>query len=274
MTSKWISRNIFEQKLSGHYKLRFRRQIKIQFILLAILNFSLGWVGFFSWFFVYEKTIKYSDDFNLKVYLPSGTVFIYVELFHNQNVLKYTKSINYKQLKGKTKNLKLSNLSPYDEKDGKPYYPAGEIAANYFQDVILLEGLEIEQDNIASSRDMKVIGITDYKPDEIEIPMGWSKKTNEGSKALNFNGKPNGLPILNQRFVNWLQISTFLPTKKLWGKVNVENEGDYNLIVKSVANYRKHILIAQSSWLGPRNTYAIFAYMKIAIICIITALLL
>ena len=269
MLRNWIIKNIFEQKLGGRYRSEIGMIKPVRLLICGIILLMMATTMLFTSIGVFEKTIKYSEDVSQTIFLPQGKIYIYVDLYYYQNVLKYSKSINFDQLKGETKNLNLIKLEPYDKKNGLPYYPAGKIAATYLQDKIEIEGLDIEQDEIAADGDKKLIGITDYSSKNIQIPKNWTKNTNKGTKALNFTDEKSNLPILNARFVNWVRISLFAPVKKLWGIVNVENAGDYNLNVKSLSDFDKRLYFAKCTWFGLRNILAVVIIYIIGTFCVL-----
>lgn len=221
---------------------------------------------------IFKKEISYSDDTVQSIELPAKKLYMYIEVDFNQANTKYSKSISYPQLKGETKDLDATE--PLTKKGYKVYYPAGEVANSYFQDNITLETLNIKQTKLTFHVDLKRIGITKYSPDEIIIPPKWTENTNKGTKALNFEGEPNGLPILNERFINWISISIFSPTKKLWGVVDVKEQKKYVLNVESISDYKKKIVFTTNSWLGFQNFWLPVFFLLISLLCLITSIIL
>lgn len=265
------SKQITEQKLPGLFT-HSRPSSRFRVLLvLGILNIIFGIYAFFTYMNVSVSSIVYSDDVQSTIFLPKGTSYIYISLDGvYQNYLSYTKSINYSQLSGKTENLSLSNTKPFDFLDDLPYYPAGAIPATYFQDQITIDGLEIQTENLVRNSELNLIGTTEYLPDQIAIPENWTTETNKGTVPLNTN-EDSGLPILNERFINWVNLSTFPYFKKLWGIVDVEQEGNYNLSVISTYPFasKKEIYIAEKSLLGLPNYRAVVTIMAIGVIAIL-----
>lgn len=269
-----MQESIFSQNLDGVYIKRRPSKCNKKIMALAIINLALAFSSLYCYYNTKTTNIPYIDNTQSTVFLPKGTSYIYISLEGiYQNYLSYTKSINYSQLKGKTNDLNLSSTEPFSYYKGKPYYPAGAIAATYFQDNIFIDNLEIDTDDISRGVDQNLIGFTEYTPDQIQIPMNWTNKTNIGTTPLN-TFEDSGLPILNERFVNWISLSPFSNFKKLWGKVSVEESGNYNLFIDS--NYelatKKSIFISEKSILGIPNYYAILGIMAIVVVCVLNIL--
>ena len=129
---------------------------------------------------------------------------------------------------------------------------------------------------IAWNQEKEVVGNTKYNPNKIAIPPTWNENTNEGTKALNFDKKTaTGLPILNERFVNWIYLSPFSNFKKLWGKVKIQKVGNYKLKIESEFDLcKKGILITEKTWKSCRNFYLSYGLMSIGLPCIISAIIL
>lgn len=244
------------------------------------------------------------------LYIPAGISYLYIELEGvYQNYLSYTKSISYGQLEGKADGASLSNTKPFDyayytNGNYKVYYPAGAIPATLFQDELSLmsqetgQALEIRTDGIARNSEINQIGITQYLPQEIAIPKNWTPKTGLGSYALNQpeNSLANELyskaqdssiatqqgldstilPIIDERFVNWINLSAFSSFKKLWGILDVEQAGNYDLSILS--NYKfankKSIKISEKSILGIPNYFAVFLMVLVGVSCIVSSIFL
>lgn len=262
---------ISEQKLPGLY-MKQRPALSYKTLLaLGIFNLFLGAYSLFVYTSLSVSSIPYSNDVQTTIFLPKGTSHIYIGLEGvYQNYLSYTKSINYNQLEGKTQNINLSNTKPFDFLDNLPYYPAGAIAATYFQDQIAIDGLEIQTENLVRNRELDLIGITGYSADEIAIPENWTPETNENTIPLN-TVEGSELPILNERFVNWINLSAFPYFKKFWGIVDVETAGEYNLTVDSTYEFasKKEIYIAEKSILGLPNYRAVVTMFTIGILSVL-----
>lgn len=269
----WLKRNVLEQELPGKYRRNNYLKMALKLLVFSFVNLTLGIVMFVTYANIFKVVVPYKDDIVKVINLPTGKIFLYVELDFNQANLKYIKSINYDQLKGQTTDLDLSSTEPFNKIDGKIVYPAGEVSNSYFQDKFEIENLQIVQEGIVFKEDMKRIGITGYKPGQISIPETWTSETNKNSKPLNFEGNVSGLPVLNERFINWINLSLFQPTKKLWGFVDVEEKGEFVLKVESISDYKKRIVFTKNSWLGPKNYFLPVLFIVISIFCFTTALL-
>lgn len=268
-----MQEGVFSQNLEGTYIKRRPSRCNRTILAFAIVNFALALSSAYTYLSTKTTNIQYDSDTQNTVFLPKGTNYIYISVDGiYQNYLSYTKSISFGQLKGKTANLNLSTTEPFDYNGDKPYYPAGAIAATFFQDIITIDNLEIESENISRGADKNLIGFTSYLPDQVSMPVNWTSDTNSNTTPLNtFPG--SGLPILNERFVNWITLSPFSSFKKLWGRVNVERPGEYNLMIMSKYSIatRKSVIVSEKSILGIPNYYASIGFLVVGILSILTA---
>ena len=265
----WLRRNILEQEVKGRYTTHGTIKTSFKLFLISFITLCIGLITFIFYLNINIAEFEYLDSVTGKIFLYKGKNYMYIEIDFNQANLKYIRSINYKQLKGETTDLNLDDTAPFDKRDNKPFYPAGELPASYFQDRIDVEGLDIEQENIIFEEDLKRIGITGYKAGEIEIPEYWSEDTNKGSIPLNTENVEKGLPILNERFINWIQLTLFYPTKKLWGIVNVPETKNYNVTIESKSDYDKKLIFTDNSWFGFKNLYLPITFFFISLICLL-----
>lgn len=249
-----IRDGVLRENLNGTYIKRRPSNCVKKILALSIVSLGTAFCALYSLIYVHTTDIPYVDDLKTRVYLPKGTSYLYINIDGlYQNYLSYSKSISYSQLKGKTENLKLKSTEPFDYNGKLPYYPAGAIAATYYQDEISIDGLEIETSGI--SRNTGIIGYTSYFPDEISIPINWTASTNKRATPLN-TFKQSGLPILDERFVNWVTLSAFSNFKKLWGKIEITESGNYDVVIKSrnSPGEKKSVFIAEKSILGVPDT--------------------
>lgn len=249
-----LRRQIFQQEISGTYK---RRSIPFSYRVLRTLgtvNLVMGIAAIATYFATHAVAVSYGVSGIYPISLRRGTYNIYIEISElYQNNLHYSKSISYDQLAGATRDLNLADTVPYDQRDGITVYPAGLVADSFFQDTMTIPGLTVETDDISWDANRKMIGETSYTPGEIVPPESWSPATNQGTEPLN-TVMGSGLPILNERFANWMDMASFAHFRKLWGRVHVEEAGDYELHLDSIYDLSdKKIFITQRSWLGYRN---------------------
>lgn len=267
-----MQEGIFTENLSGTYIKRRPSRCSNAILALGIVNFALFLSSIYTYLSVMTTNIPYSANTRNSVFLPKGINYMYIDLTGvYQNYMNYAKSISHRQLQGQTTNLNLSTTEPFDYNGDKPYYPAGAIAATYFQDKIDIDGLDIETEDISRGVNRDHIGMTSYQPDEISIPENWTARTNEDTEPLNtFAG--SGLPILNERFINWMQQAPFSSFKKLWGKINVERAGYYNVTIESTYDIarRKRVLFTERSILGIPNYYASACFFGVGVLSVLT----
>lgn len=250
----WIQRNVLEQKAEGRYIHTNYKQTSIKLLVVSMLSWAMGVISLITYARMFEVTLQYITSTERTVYIPSPKkkCFFYIEIDYNQNNLKYIKSISYDQLKGKVTGLHLEDLGEYGTRFGKPIYPAGQLPDSYFQDIITFKNTTVETNNIVASSDLERIGITEYDDSMIELPWNWSANTNKNAVPLNFQKGTADLPILDQRFLNWIQPSLFYPTKKLWGIIEDPPE-ELNVNVVSTSRYDKKLIFTNGSWLGFKN---------------------
>ncbi|KAI5169476.1 hypothetical protein PAEPH01_0748 [Pancytospora epiphaga] len=278
-----IWRNLYErfkdqvlrQEIDGSYKTRSAFNNWMVLGVLGIFCMVLGGISLGIYIRLQTQTINYNSNTKRRIFLTEGTYYMYIEIEQLfQNNLSYSKSINYDQIGGKTKDLNLSDCKPYDYKDGKAYYPAGLIANTYFQDIIRIEGIEIRETGISWKRENDIVKKTAYKADEIEIPESWTPETNRGSAPLN-TSEGSGLPILNERFVNWMNLSMFPHFRKLWGVMEIPKAGYYELEIESIFDLSgKKLYLTNKSWLGMRNYLLSAGLILIGIVSILLSALL
>lgn len=247
---------VLRQEIEGVYKEDRVYDARRVLVAVGLLNVALGLIALGVFAGINTQSIWYDTDRRERVFLKRGTHLLYIDIEQLfQNNLTYSKSISYDQLEGKTRDFSLKDCAPYDYVDGKPYYPAGIVANTYFQDVIRLKGLRISTEGIAWKREMGVIGKTGYRASDIAIPRDWTPSTNEGGVPLNTT-KGSGLPVLDERFVNWIYLSTFPRFRKLWGTVSVQEAGSYSLEIESIFDFsKKSLYLTEGSWLGMKNYY-------------------
>lgn len=258
---------ILRQELQGTFKSNSIDKTHVYLIVIGLVNIILGVVSFLSFYNTATAKINYSSDTIRKVYFKKGIYNMYIEIHgFYQNTLQYTKSINYDQLAGKTMDINLKDCKPYDYLNNKPYYPAGMISNTYFQDIIKIEGVKINSTDISWENQRKHIKITNYDKPEIVRLNNWTSKTNEGQVPLNTT-PGSGLPILDERYVNWIDISAFPRFRKLWGRVDINESGNYIIEINSKSDFsKKGIFFSEKNWLGIKNHCISIGLLVIGII--------
>lgn len=266
---------VLRQQIGGTYRKEDRRRECRTLFWMGLLNIALGAMYLASFLSLPTLSIPYASNTRQQIFLTKGRHNMYIEIDQLfQNNLTYTKSISYDQLKGETDDLSLSDMKPYDYVDGRPYYPAGLVANTYFQDLIRIRNADIRTTGIAWDSEKKVIGRTGYAAGDIAIPEAWTPSTNRGSVPLNTT-PASGLPILDERFVNWIYLSTFAHFRKLWGVVNVPRDGSYELDIESIFDFSgKKLYFTKGSWLGTKNYLFVGGLVLIGLSCILGSTLL
>lgn len=269
-TYDYFKRQILRQEINGQYK-RHNTALSCRILrAFGMLNILLGVISLITFASITSFHVGYSGNFSGPIYFKKGKYKMYIEIKQlYQNNLRYAKSISYDQISGKTDDLNLSDTYPYDYDGTIPYYPAGLVAHSFFQDKITIEGLDIDTEDISWGKSRRLIGITDYSPGEVAFPEGWSPTTNEGTVPLN-TYEDSGLPILNEQFANWIHLSGFSRFRKLWGKIDVPESGDYFLEIDSIFDLSsKRIFFTEMSWLGYKNYYLVAGLFGIGLISLL-----
>lgn len=249
------------QRLEGEYVKRNRSKTSKILLILSVINLGIGVSVLLNSINTHTTPIMYNDNVDELVYFKKGAYHIYLDIKGlYQNYQGYTKSISYPQLAGNiSKNLK--DTSPYDWKNGMPYYPAGAIAYTYFKDIISISNLNISVDDISLGSGRNLIGPNPYSPGSFLVPETWNEYADSNTTSLN----DSQYPILNERFVNWINLSFTSNFKKLWGRLNVEEEGVYNLNIESEYKFgnSKAILFVEKSSIGMFSYYCAYCLLFI-----------
>ncbi|ADM11747.1 Cdc50-like protein [Encephalitozoon intestinalis ATCC 50506] len=239
-----IKRHLLSQKLPGTYRSESNRNFQAIFFTLGLLNLIFGVMATLVYASLLEEIIPYTDSTSIDVYLPSGKIYLFLEMreFYQTN-LRYSKSISHPQLQGKRpKNLQAARPLAYD--DGKVIYPAGLLPNSFPHDTYEIDGVDVETDGISWESERSTMKPPSYTRDEVVSPPLWPVY--------------DDIPDLsqNERFINWIYISPFPSFRKLWGVANVETEGTYKLNITSIFPYgKKRVCLLQSSVIGPKNYF-------------------
>jgi len=272
-TYNYFRNQILRQNISGEYQKRRSSNVARIFFINGIFNISTGLIALYHFSKMSIVSIPYSSDLNTVIPLKQGKQYLYIELSNlYQNNLKYSKSINHDQLKGKTTDLNLSETAPLDYLNGLPIYPAGLIADTFFQDRISIEGVDLSVEDISWGRERDLIGMTDYEVGEFAYPPSWIPGEQSDGIPLNTT-RGSGLPELDERFVNWIYLSAFPRARKLWGILDVPRDGEYPLNVQSFFDLsNKNIYITTEPWASFRNYFVPITLFTVGILSFFTAL--
>lgn len=258
-----IKNNIFSQEVKGHFvPTNLSKHFPI-LLLLSIVSLIFGILMTNTYYNLYETVIPYNKSTTLSVYLPPSKIYFYIQIedFYQTN-LKYSKSISYKQLKG-DKDTNSKHTEPLDTKGGLDYYPAGILPNTFFQDKFNINNLDIKTDKISWESMRKEIKPSGYTLEEIRNPPLWEKFKE--------------IPDLrrNERFVNWIYTAPFYNFRKLWGVIDVQEGGFYDLEVVSTYPYgKKSVMFSEMSWAGSKNYFLSVSLIVLGVLGIIFSVLL
>ncbi|RVD92523.1 Cdc 50, partial [Tubulinosema ratisbonensis] len=177
-----------------------------------------------------------------------------------QNYYNYSKSISFKQLKGKIPE-NLDSCKPFIRNNNKIIYPCGLIANSFPQFKILIDKQEISDSGIIWNSQKNFIKPTSYDLNDIIPPISWSKNTD--LKKLN----------QNKRFVNWINIAAFDNFRKLHGKIFLK-KGNHTLNISSNKNYQNiKIVFAETSSFGVRNIFLSLSLIALGIFSLVSSVI-
>jgi hypothetical protein len=253
-----VKRHLLSQRLKGCYWPRSGVWKNALVLLLGMANISIGTLATLKYAALFEVNVPYDSDATAVVYLPSGKINFYLQMKDfNQSDLRYSKSISYDQLNGdRVKNL--DSAKPLDYMDGKMIYPAGLLPNSFPQDQFKLSGLSIDATDITWSSEKSSVKKTPYTIDEVVPPPLWVpyKTVPDLSK--------------DERFINWIYLASFPSFRKLWGRVYVDEPGQYRLSIVSIFPYgEKSVTFAEGSFIGTKNYF-----LSVGMICIGSLMLL
>ncbi|CAD25506.1 CDC50-LIKE PROTEIN [Encephalitozoon cuniculi GB-M1] len=256
-----VKRHLLSQKLPGTYRSDSNRNFLFVFFIIGLLNLILGVIATFVYSSLMETTIPYTDDLSTDVYLPSGKIYLFLEMreFYQTN-LRYSKSISYDQLRGE-RPKSLNAASPLSYEDGKAIYPAGLLPNSFPHDEYEIDGVEIETDGISWESERNIVRPPSYTRDEVVAPPLWPNYTEVPDLSL------------NERFTNWIYIAPFPSFRKLWGVIDVATEGTYTLNITSRFPYGdKRVSLIQSSVIGSKNYFLSIGLILVGLSMILLSL--
>lgn len=153
-----------------------------------------------------------------------------------QNLRRYVKSRDEKQLSGITEGEPDENCEPFAYKDGKKIYPCGAIANSMFSDEISLHyrssngaikevglirtGIAWEFDKKRKFKNPKDIGPTSPMWQTCTKPKAWKKELWQLDPE-----NPDNNGIQNEDFIVWMRNANLPHFRKLYRIVNTSAEG-------------------------------------------------
>ncbi|KAM0687878.1 Cell division control protein [Conglomerata obtusa] len=268
-TLRSIKNKITTQSLEGKYKAPLTSKSLIFFLILGIANVALGIILTIIYADLYTITIPYergNNILNFTLYKPTKNLSFYLQ-FENFYVSHayYAKSYSVSQLKGNA-TTKISSCTELQYLNGKIIYPCGLMANAFNQDSFELfndnEQIPIQVDDISWSSTKNRVKNTTYNIDDIEAPPLWAPY--------------RSVPKLenNLRFVNWMQQSSFMSFRKLYGKIDALDTGNYKFLVNSDYAFGKtSVVLSENSWVGAKNFFLSCFMIVVGLILIISCLL-
>lgn len=246
-----IKDKVLTQSLPGKYKSNVSFKPLLFFATLGMLNLALGIIAIILYTQIFDIKIPYSDnanriDFTIPKDIESLNFYIEVSNFY-QSHSYYASSYSISQLQGKA-TTDIDSCSPLKFADGKIIYPCGLMSNAYNRDQFrLFSGdteIPIETDDIAWSSVKARVKNTTYDLDQIVAPPLWEPYTSVPELAN------------DQRFSNWMQQSSFASFRKLYGKVQGLNAGQYTLFINKTSIFGDtKVYFSERSWLGSKNYF-------------------
>lgn len=239
---------ILTQSLPGYRKKPLDNKFLIFFIILGIVNTTLGIILFIPYTSIYNINIPYTtgesiNEFTITKQTKPLYLYLQIKGFY-QSYSLYAKSFSENQLKGEA-TTKIGSCKPLKYSEGKIIYPCGLIANSFNQDLFVIPNVIINTEDISWSSTENRIKNTSYNLDQIVAPPLWQPY--------------DSVPLLgsNRRFANWMSSASFPNFRKLYGKIdNGLSPGTYFLIINSDFQYgEKSVFLSESSWAGMRNYF-------------------
>ncbi|KAM0678394.1 alkylphosphocholine resistance protein lem3 [Binucleata daphniae] len=242
---------ILTQSLPGSYKTNVTHKPLLFFIFLGFINLALGVLLTILYTGIYDINLPYKNNSNrIEFRVPKTTsdlnFYLQISNFY-QSHSYYASSYSIQQLNGKA-TTNIDSCNPLKYLDGKIIYPCGLMANAYNQDEFRLlrnnEEIPILTDDISWSSTKSRVNNTTYDLDQIVAPPLWEPY--------------NAVPELgnDERFLNWMEQSSFPTFRKLYGKIPQLEPGQYTLFVNKTSIFgNTSVYITEKSWLGSKNYF-------------------
>lgn len=227
----------------------------------------------------YDRECRYMNKVcEVKIQLRDvdGPVFLYYELdrFYN-NHRRFVRSRNYEQLRGENLTLEeISNCNPVLEIQDLLYFnsselldsyianPCGLAARSYFNDTFELYDTSGKRIPILEHRIAWPSDIKQYH----RIQTVW--------QHYQWTDVENG-NIYSEHFINWMKTDILPDFIKLWGRIEVDLDGEY--ILKIWNNYDvsrydtgKYVVFSNTNTLGGSQMFLAISFMAFGVTCLIS----
>ncbi|KAF9763986.1 putative ALA-interacting subunit 4 [Nosema granulosis] len=254
----YIKQDVLCQEVKGTHVNASYKGHSLFIFILSVINILFGILFTYLYYSLYETKLAYDSSGSYSVFLPEGSINFYIQIedFY-QSHLRNSRSISHKQLEGK-KDVESKKTSPLDYENDIPIYPAGILSNTFFQDTFEIPKIDIETDDISWSSNIKNAG---YQRNEVVPPPLW-----EGYREI---------PKLyeNKRYVNWIYNAPYYSFRKLWGKIEVLESGNYMLNIESVSKFeKKSVVFSQTCWAGNKNYFLSSSMIVVGIVGLLVSL--
>ncbi|ELQ74852.1 Cell cycle control protein [Trachipleistophora hominis] len=203
------------------------------------------------------------------------TLNLYIRFYDfSQNHILYARSISLDQLRGK-KWTDLDRCKPIIRNEGTIVYPCGLVSDTLPFDNVALIGsqgrIEPSTTGIAKNAHKKKIkALMTNIP--VTKPPSWPNRTG----TLGSEQSDDQVIDLseNERFVNWIQIAAFSRFKKLFGRFDDLEKGDYDVVVDQKGELGRRSVVLREKRLVDVDSYWLPVYLMVGGIFILFPVLL
>lgn len=227
-----------------------------------------------------ERNWECQTDCSVTLFIKEemkAPVYVYYRLENfYQNHRRYVSSRSYVQLQGLATGAK-SECDPIEYVGGNrslPITPCGLTAWSNFNDTYELES--VRNGSVVATIDVSDEGIA-WKAD-MDRAFGDVEPENFNTEEMMQyrGGAPIRTQYINQdeRFLNWMRLSTFPTFRKLWGRIETDIAAGTEIRVNVTNCYnsyringKKYVSLSTASWIGGDKMFLPITFIAVGSVC-------